>query len=112
MRYLPSGSSCSDLTSERRGLAEPGGPPGGTASPGGGVISGHPRATVGADLGDEHLEHMKSRGVDPADYIGADDLARLLGDEFTVERHAIEPRIDPPPGTAHIADVVLRARRR
>lgn len=64
------------------------------------------------DLDDEHREHMKSKGVDPADYVGADDLARLLGDEFTVELHAIEPRIDPPPDTPHIADVVLRARRR
>ena len=64
------------------------------------------------DLDDEHREHMKSRGVDPADYVGADDLGLLLGDEFTVELHAIEPRIDPPPGTPHIADVVLRARRR
>jgi hypothetical protein len=36
----------------------------------------------------------------------------LLGDDFTVELYAVEPRIDPPPGTAHIADVVLRARRR
>jgi hypothetical protein len=40
------------------------------------------------------------------------DLAPLLGDEFTVELHAVEPRIDPPPDTPHIADVVLRARRR
>jgi SAM-dependent methyltransferase len=64
------------------------------------------------DLDDEHREHMKSKGVDPADYVGADDLARLLGDEFTVELHAVEPRIDPPPDTPHIADVVLRARRR
>ena len=64
------------------------------------------------DLDDEHLEHMKSRGVDPADHLGADDLGRLLGADFTVELHAVEPRIDPPPGTAHIADVVLRARRR
>jgi hypothetical protein len=54
----------------------------------------------------------KSRGVDPADYVGADDLFRLLGDDFTVELHAVEPRIDAPPGTTHIADVVLRARRR
>ena len=38
------------------------------------------------DLDDEHREHMKSRGVDPADYFGADDLDRLLGDDFTVER--------------------------
>jgi SAM-dependent methyltransferase len=64
------------------------------------------------DLDDEHREHMKSRGVDPADYFGADDLARLLADDFTVELHAVEPRIDPPPDTPHIADVVLRARRR
>lgn len=64
------------------------------------------------DLDDEHCEHMKSQGVDPADYFGADDVALLLGDDFTVELHEVEPRIDPPPGTSHIADVVLRARRR
>jgi SAM-dependent methyltransferase len=64
------------------------------------------------DLDDAHREHMKSRDVDPADYVGADDLFRLLADDFTVELHAVEPRIDAPPGTPHIADVVLRARRR
>ena len=64
------------------------------------------------DLTAEHREHMKAQGVDPADYVDADDLARLLGDAFTVELHAVEPRIDPPPDTPHIADVVLRARRR
>ena len=64
------------------------------------------------DLDDDHLEHMMSRGVDPADYIGADGLAPLLPDDFTVEVHAVEPRIDPPPDTPHIAYVVLRARRR
>jgi SAM-dependent methyltransferase len=63
------------------------------------------------DLDDEHSEHMKSQGIDPADYVGADDLGRLLSDDFTVELHAVEPRIDPPPRTPHIADVVLRARR-
>ena len=63
------------------------------------------------DLDDEHREHMKARGVDPADYVGVDDLVPLLGDDFTVESHAVEPRIDPPPGNPHIADVVLRARR-
>jgi SAM-dependent methyltransferase len=60
----------------------------------------------------EHREHMKSRGTDLADYVGADDLGQLLGDDFTVELHAVEPRIDPPPDNPHIADVVLRARRR
>ncbi len=64
------------------------------------------------DLDDEHREHMKSQGFDPADYVGADDLGRLLSDDSTVELHAVEPRIDPPPGTPLIADVVLRARRR
>jgi SAM-dependent methyltransferase len=63
------------------------------------------------DLDDHHRAHMKSRGVDPADYVGADDLAALLGDSFTVELQAVEPRLDPPPGTPHVADVVLRARR-
>ena len=63
------------------------------------------------DLDDERWEHMKS-GVDPGSYVGADDLARLLGDDFTVERHAVEPLIDPPPDTPHIADIVLRARHR
>ncbi|HZP30070.1 MAG TPA: class I SAM-dependent methyltransferase [Acidimicrobiia bacterium] len=64
------------------------------------------------DLDGEHREHMKSRGIDPDDYVGADDLHRLLGDDFTVEVHAVEPRVDPPPGTPHVDDVVLRARRR
>jgi SAM-dependent methyltransferase len=64
------------------------------------------------DLDDEHREHMRSRGVDPADYVGADELGKLLGEDFNVELHAVEPRIDPPPGAPHIADVVLRARRR
>ena len=64
------------------------------------------------DLDHEHREHMKARGNDPADYVGADDLAPLLEADFTVELHAVEPRIDPPPGTPHVADVVLRARSR
>jgi SAM-dependent methyltransferase len=64
------------------------------------------------DLTDEHREQMKSRGVDPADYVGVDDLGRLLGSHFTMELRAVEPRIDPPPDNPHIADVVLRARRR
>jgi SAM-dependent methyltransferase len=66
------------------------------------------------DLDDEHREHMKARGTDPADYVGADDLRRLLSDDdgFTIELDAVEPRLDPPPGTPHVGDVVLRARRR
>jgi SAM-dependent methyltransferase len=77
-----------------------------TVRPGGMLLA------VYHDLDDEHREHMKARGIDPSDYVGADDLVRLLGDDFTVELHAIEPRRDPPPDTPHVADVVLRARRR
>jgi len=64
------------------------------------------------DVDDEHREHMKSRGVDPADYVDADDLRQLLGDDFTVELDTVEPRIDPPPDTPHVAAVVLCAPRR
>jgi len=78
----------------------------GTVRPGGLLLA------VYHDLDDVHREHMKSQGFDPADYVGADDLAQVLGDDFTVELHAVEPRIDPPPGSPHVADVVLRARRR
>jgi SAM-dependent methyltransferase len=64
------------------------------------------------DLTDEHREHMKSQGVDPADYVDADDLGRLLGGQFTIELQAVQPRIDPPPDNPHTDDIVLRARRR
>jgi hypothetical protein len=53
---------------------------------------------------------MKSHDVDPADYVDADDPVRLLGDAFTTQLHAVEPRFAPPPDSPHIADVVLRAR--
>ena len=78
----------------------------GTVRPGGLLLA------VYHDLDDEHCEHMKSKGLDPADYVAVDDLSRLVSDEFTVELHAVEARIDPPPDTPHVADVVLRARRR
>ncbi|MHB1582833.1 MAG: class I SAM-dependent methyltransferase [Acidimicrobiales bacterium] len=64
------------------------------------------------DLDDTHREHLKAQGTDPAEYVDAGELRRLLGDAFTIERDVVEPRLDPPPGTPHVADVVLRARRR
>jgi SAM-dependent methyltransferase len=76
------------------------------------VASGGLLLAVYHDLDDEHREHMVAKGVDPANYVGAEDLVGMLGDDFAIERHAVEPRIDPPPGTPHIADVVLRVRRR
>ena len=76
------------------------------------VRSGGLLLAVYHDLDDEHREHMKSKGVDPADYVGAHDLRLMLGDNFTVDLHGVESRVEPPPGSPHIADVVLRARRR
>jgi SAM-dependent methyltransferase len=64
------------------------------------------------DLDHDHREHMKARGTDPDDYVGADDLVALLADDFTLELHEVAPRVDPPPGTPHVADVIIRARRR
>ena len=64
------------------------------------------------DLDDEHRAQMASRGHDPAQYVGADDLLAVAGEDFALELHAVEPRLDPPPGTAHVADLVVRARRR
>jgi SAM-dependent methyltransferase len=78
----------------------------GTVRPGGLILA------VYHDLNDEHREHLNSQGVDPANYVGADDLRWLLEDDFTIELHVVEPRVDPPPDTPHIADIVLRARRR
>lgn len=76
-----------------------------TVSPGGLLL------VVYHDLSDEHSEHMKTKGIDPADYIQADDIVELLDDNFTIELNAVLSRIDPPPDSLDIADVVLRARR-
>ena len=63
------------------------------------------------DLDEDHRAMMKDNGHDPDQYVWVDDLARMLGDSFEIEKHSTEDRIDPPEGTPHIADIVLRARR-
>ena len=77
-----------------------------TVAPGGVLLA------VYHDLDAGHHEHHADAGFDPADYVGADDLRRLLAGGYTVERDEVAPRLDPPPDNPHIADVVLRARRR
>ena len=78
----------------------------GTVRPGGLLLA------VYHDLDDEHRARMREHGADPDDFVGADDLARLVADEFAVEMCETVPRADPPPDARHVADVVLRARRR
>src|SRR4051812_48875649 len=58
-----------------------------TVRPGGVLLA------VYHDLDEEHRAHMKDRGVDVADYVGADDLVGHLAADFTIELHAAEPRV-------------------
>ncbi len=76
------------------------------------VRSGGLLLAVYHDLDYEHREQMKARGVDPADYIDANDLRQLISRDFIIELDVIAARIDPPPDNPHIGDIVLRARRR
>ncbi len=66
------------------------------------------------DLDDEHRARMADGGFDPSDYVLDAEWRALLAtrDDFTVELDVVEPRVDPPGGNPHIADVVVRARRR
>ncbi len=75
------------------------------------VVPGGLLLAVYHDLDDAHRERMQEHGFDPDDYVGVDDLARLTVDDFAIELHVVEPRVDPPPGNPHVADVVFRARR-
>jgi SAM-dependent methyltransferase len=57
-------------------------------------------------------EHARAHGFDPADHIQPPDIAARLDDGWLVEVEEERPRVDPsPPGTEHVADHVLRARR-
>ncbi|GAA4693435.1 Methyltransferase domain-containing protein [Promicromonospora umidemergens] len=49
---------------------------------------------------------------DPADYYAPDDIAQLLGDDWTVQVNESRLRTTAPPeGTHHVHDTVLHARR-
>jgi hypothetical protein len=57
-------------------------------------------------------EHARAHGFDPADYIQPPDIAARLDDGWLVEVDEERPRVDPsPPGTEHVTDYLLRARR-
>lgn len=74
-----------------------------TVRPGGVAIMFH-------DIDDEHRRHMSSGG-NSVEFFDADDLLRLCRTDFTIEVFGVQPRVDPPPGSAHVSDIVLRARR-
>ncbi|WP_280234890.1 class I SAM-dependent methyltransferase [Nocardia cyriacigeorgica] len=73
--------------------------PGGTL-----LVVGHDPADFPPD--DDH-------GFDPRDYYLPEQIADLLGDDWTVLVNSTRPRTRPgPPGTHHTSDVVLRAQRK
>jgi SAM-dependent methyltransferase len=62
------------------------------------------------DLRDAQHSHDD---FEPNDYYWVDDIAELLDDTWTVLVNENRPRVSPaPPGTHHINDVVLKARRK
>jgi SAM-dependent methyltransferase len=57
-------------------------------------------------------EHDHASGFNPADYYRHDELVPLLDDTWTIVTDEIRPRVSPaPPGSGHIKDTVLVARR-
>lgn len=53
----------------------------------------------------------REHGHDMARFADLDDLRRALTDGFTVEVDEVRPRPNPPAGSHHVDDAVLRARR-
>jgi SAM-dependent methyltransferase len=74
------------------------------------VASGGTLLFVGHDLAG--LPPRREGGPDPGDYYQPAEVARLLGDDWTVLADEIRPRAAPAPaGTRHTHDTVLRAQR-
>jgi len=57
------------------------------------------------------VEHARAHGFDPADYVGLDDVAGLLGDGWEVRREVRERHVNGGGGAHHTHDDVLHARR-
>ena len=54
----------------------------------------------------------RARGFELSDYVGVDDVAAELDDDWAIERRETRPRVDPVhEGSPHTHDDVLRARR-
>ncbi len=59
-------------------------------------------------------EPAADHGFDPSEYVSVTEIAVALaeGGDFTVEVHEVRPRPNPPPGSHHTDDEVLRLTRR
>jgi SAM-dependent methyltransferase len=56
-------------------------------------------------------EWAKARGFDPAEYLQPADVVARLGAGWVLEADEERARVDPPAGTEHLYDHVVRARR-
>jgi hypothetical protein len=56
-------------------------------------------------------EGVRAHGFDPDDYVQPGDIAKMLGDGWTIHTHETRERGRPAGGGHHINDVVLRAQR-
>ncbi len=86
-------------------------------APGGTLLVG------GHDLADWHPDHGHGHDADqnhehddnpfnPEDFFQPAEIATLLDDTWTIVVHETRPRVSPaPPGTEHVNDVVLKARK-
>lgn len=75
------------------------------------VAPGGTLLVVSHDLAD-FTAHHEHADFDPADYYQPSEIAALLDDEWSVLVNERRKRVSPaPPGTEHIHDTVLRARR-
>ncbi|MEV0838682.1 class I SAM-dependent methyltransferase [Actinocatenispora sera] len=75
------------------------------------VAPGGTLLVAGHDLADLPAQHHG--GPDPADFYRPDEIAAVLDGDWTVLVDEIRPRVSAaPPGTAHVRDAVLVARRR
>ncbi len=75
------------------------------------VAPGGTLLVVGHDLDGAHHHHLDPE-FDPDAYYRPDEVAEALDGSWTIQVNETRPRVSPaPPGSGHVADVVLKARK-
>lgn len=74
------------------------------------VAPGGTLLIVGHDF--SNYQPSKDHEFHPSNFMMADQLVELLGDDFEIVTNETRPRPNPPAGNPHVDDTVLRAVRR
>ena len=75
------------------------------------VAPGGTLLVVGHDLDSSHDHHIDP-AIDPGAYYRPDEIAELRDGAWTVRVDETRPRVSPaPPGSGHVNDIVLKARK-